>query len=95
MHIDLGERWETFIREQIKRGRFASASEAVCEALHLLQEREEHRRTEKEALRAEVDKGLHALDHGECIELDAQGMRDYLKNVDARGRERLARNKPA
>ena len=37
-HVDLGPRYERFIREQLESGRYSSASEVVEEALRLMEE---------------------------------------------------------
>lgn len=40
MNVSLGERWESFVNEALKAGRYASASEVVREGLRLVEERE-------------------------------------------------------
>ena len=40
MNVSLGKRWEAFIAEQIRLGRYASQSEIVREGLRLVEERE-------------------------------------------------------
>ncbi len=51
--VVLGEAQEVFIKRQIASGRFGSASEAMREALTLLEERE----LKLEALRRAIDEG--------------------------------------
>jgi antitoxin ParD1/3/4 len=90
MNISLGAQWEGFIAENVKTGRYLSASEVVREGLRLLQEREQLRQIRLSELRREVDKGLEQIDRGESIELDEAGMKRHLDEVKARGRRRLA-----
>lgn len=59
--IVLGEAQEAFIRAQIKKGRYASVSEAVRSALDALAERE----MRLEALRQAIDAGLESGDFQE------------------------------
>lgn len=51
--ITLGEHFDTFISQQIKNGRYASASEAVRAGLRLLEERE----VKLSALRRALEEG--------------------------------------
>jgi antitoxin ParD1/3/4 len=51
--ISLGEHFESFISEQIQRGRFGSASEVVRAGLRLLEDRE----AKLAALRAALEDG--------------------------------------
>ena len=51
--VVLGEAQETFIREQIAKGRYATVSEALRESVGLLEERE----LKLEALRKMIDEG--------------------------------------
>lgn len=95
MNINLGTQWETFIDENIKTGRYLSASELVREGLRLLQEQEQLRQLRLEQLRKEVDTGLDALGRGAYTQLDEDGMKRHLENVKVRGRAQLARQKKA
>lgn len=54
----LGEHFEKFIQQQIKGGRYQTASEVLRDALRLLEEQERARSVALEALRAEIRKGL-------------------------------------
>ena len=40
MNVSIGERWEQFIDQAVKAGRYGSASEVVREGLRLVEERE-------------------------------------------------------
>ena len=53
----IGEHFETFIKNQIKQGRYASASEVIRDGLRSLEDRGKFRELKLEALRAEIQKG--------------------------------------
>ena len=59
--VVLGEAQEAFIKRQVAAGRFGTASEAVREAVTLLEERE----LKLEALRRAIDEGLESGDYQE------------------------------
>lgn len=40
MNVSIGERWEDFVAEAVRSGRYGSASEVVREGLRLVEERE-------------------------------------------------------
>lgn len=56
--VALGNHFESFVRDQVQSGSFNNASEVVRAGLRLLEEREERKRLELEALRAEIAAGL-------------------------------------
>ena len=53
------------VRAQLEAGHFQSVDEVVCEALRLLQEREELFASHREALRAQIAQGIEAEERGE------------------------------
>ncbi len=55
--VALGSHFETFVRDQVESGRFNNASEVVRAGLRLLEEGEQRRQLELEALRAEITAG--------------------------------------
>ena len=64
----IGNHFETFIKEQIRQGRYASASEVVRDGLRALEDREKLRTAKLEALRGEIQRGA---DSGAGIAADA------------------------
>ncbi|MBQ1782016.1 MAG: type II toxin-antitoxin system ParD family antitoxin [Gammaproteobacteria bacterium] len=55
--VALGSHFEGFIRDQLQTGRFNNVSEVVRAGLRLLEESEQRRQLELEALRAEIAAG--------------------------------------
>ncbi len=95
MNINLGAQWEEFISSTVHSGRYMSASEVVRDGLRLLQAQEQVRQIRLEQLRKEIDRGVEQLEQGDCLELDAGGLKGLLANVKAKGRKRLAKDKGA
>ena len=56
MNVSIGERWEQFVDQAVKAGRYSSASEVVREGLRLVEERE----TKLTALKAIIDASIAA-----------------------------------
>ena len=53
----IGDHFESFIREQIRQGRYASASEVVRDGLRTLEDRERLRAVKLDALRNDIQRG--------------------------------------
>jgi antitoxin ParD1/3/4 len=53
MNVSIGDRWEKYVEQTVKAGRYGSASELVREGLRLVEERE----TKLDALRAALIDG--------------------------------------
>ena len=62
--ISLGSHFESFIKERVESGRYASASDAVRAGLRLLEEDE----AKLEMLRGTLAKGEASLDKGESVD---------------------------
>ncbi len=54
MNVSVGNRWEDFIDDMLKAGRYGSASEVVREGLRLVEEREQ----KLMALRATIESSI-------------------------------------
>ena len=75
----IGEHYESFIKEQLQQGRYASASEVVRDALRVLEDQEKLRAVKLDALRSEIQRGA---DSGAAIP---------AKAVFAAARKRIAK----
>ena len=83
----VGKHFEQFIKEQIKTGRYASASEVVRDALRLLQEEDRHREATLEALRGEIAKGIESGKGKPAGQALDRLERKYAKMARPRGRK--------
>ena len=70
MNVSLTPELEAMIREKVESGRYASASEVVREALRILEANE----MALDQLRAEVQKGIDAVNRGETVEFNEHTM---------------------
>ena len=57
MHVSIGERWETYVSDIVKAGRYGSASEVVREGLRLVEEREKKLNALRETINAAIAEG--------------------------------------
>jgi antitoxin ParD1/3/4 len=53
----IGQHFEDFVQQQVRSGRFASASEVMREGLRLMEAREQEREARLAALRGEIAHG--------------------------------------
>ncbi len=68
----LGSHYEDMVRDLVRSGRYASASEVLRDGLRLIEEREEQRQAKLDALRNAVREGMESgpatpLDMAEII----------------------------
>lgn len=57
MNVSVGTRWEGFVDNVVKAGRYGSASEVVREGLRLVEEREAKLAALRETLNASIERG--------------------------------------
>ena len=57
MNVSIGERWQAFVDDIVKQGRYGSASEVVREGLRLVEEREEKLKALRETINASIERG--------------------------------------
>lgn len=67
MNVSIGARWEGFVEQVVKEGRYGSASEVVREGLRLVEERE----AKLQALRAHIETSIAEGGEVSDDELDA------------------------
>jgi antitoxin ParD1/3/4 len=83
-NISLTPEQNAFIEEAVKSGEYQNASEAVRDALRVLQQRRREDALKLEALRRQIDAGIEALEGGEFIEVDDNDLDAYLNALAAR-----------
>lgn len=57
MNVSIGDRWEQFVEQTVKAGRYGSASEVVREGLRLVEEREAKLKELRATLEASIAAG--------------------------------------
>jgi antitoxin ParD1/3/4 len=57
MNVHVGKRWEEFVDEMVKAGRYGSQSEIVREGLRLVEEREAKLKALQETIGASIERG--------------------------------------
>ena len=57
MNVSIGNRWESFVEEAVKTGRYGSASEVVREGLRLVEEREAKLQSLRSTLQHSITQG--------------------------------------
>jgi antitoxin ParD1/3/4 len=87
-NISLTPEQDAFIEKVIAAGEYQNASEAVRDALRVLQQRRREDQLKLEALRAQLQAGIDALDRGDYVELDEAEVERYLVPTPARRRRR-------
>ena len=87
-NISLTPEQDAFIKEAVKSGEYQNASEAVRDALRVLQQRRREDALKLEALRRQIDAGIDALARGEFTEIDDTDLDTYFDVLAARSGKR-------
>ena len=70
MNVHLTQELEQLVQNQVKSGRYNSASEVVRDALRLLADRDELMDLRKQELRKKIAQGLDSLQRGDGLDGD-------------------------
>src|SRR2546423_14003259 len=82
-NISLTDEQAAFVEKVVKSGEYQNASEAVRDALRVLQQRRREDSLKLKALRAQIKAGVDALDRGDFIEVSADRLEAYLERLSA------------
>lgn len=80
-NISLTAEQDAFIDEVLKAGEYRNASEAIRDALRMLQRRRSEETLKLDTLRLSVKQGLAALDRGDYAEVEDEGLEAYLDDL--------------
>jgi antitoxin ParD1/3/4 len=80
-NISLTPEQDAFVESVVEAGDYQNASEAVRDALRVLQQRRREDVLKLKALRMQIKAGVEALDRGDFIEVDAEDMEGYLEGL--------------
>jgi antitoxin ParD1/3/4 len=72
MNVSIGRRWEGFVENVVKDGRYGSASEVVREGLRLVEEREARLQALRGVLDASIEEGGGGDDDSLGVTLEAK-----------------------
>jgi antitoxin ParD1/3/4 len=90
MNISLTPELEQLVADKVKSGMYQTSSEVIREGLRLLKERDER----LQSLRRDIRAGFEAVDREEFSDYDQSNIQKLADRVKARGRRRLADEKP-
>lgn len=83
-NISLTAEQDAFVEKVVKTGEYQNASEAVRDALRVLQQRRQEDALKLRALRTQIKAGTDALGRGGFIEIDERDLEDYLEGLTSR-----------
>lgn len=82
-NISLTDEQDAFVEKVVKTGEYQNASEAVRDALRVLQQRRREDTLKLKALRIQIKAGIDALDRGDFVEVEDAELGDYLEGLTA------------
>ena len=87
-NVSLTREQDAFIAKVVEAGEYQNASEAMRDALRVLQQRRREDSLRLAALRAEIAAGIRALDQGDFVEVEVADLERYLARLTPRRRTR-------
>ncbi len=82
-NISLTPEQDTFVEKRVEAGEYQNASEAVRDALRVLQQRRKEDALRLKALRMQIKAGVDALQRGDFAEINEADLEDYLERLTA------------
>ena len=80
-NINLTAEQDAFVQEVVEAGEYQNASEAIRDALRVLQHRRKEDGLRLKALRAQIRVGVDALDRGDFTEIEDVDLEGYLERL--------------
>jgi antitoxin ParD1/3/4 len=80
-NISLTPEQDAFVEKVIEAGEYQNASEAIRDALRVLQQRRKEDSLRVKALRAQIKAGVDALDRGDFAEVEDADLEDYFERL--------------
>lgn len=84
-NINLTAEQDTFVEQVVRTGEYQSASEAIRDALRVLQQRRREDALKLKSLRTQIKAGIAALDRGEFTEIADADLDDALDGLATTG----------
>jgi len=80
-NISLTAEQNAFVEEVVEAGEYQNASEAIRDALRVLQQRRREDSLRLKALRMRIKSGVDALDRGDFAEVEGADLEGYLERL--------------
>jgi antitoxin ParD1/3/4 len=80
-NISLTAEQDAFVEEVVEAGEYQNASEAIRDALRVLQQRRREDSLRLKALRAQIRAGIDALERGDFAEVEDGDLEGYLERL--------------
>jgi antitoxin ParD1/3/4 len=80
-NISLTAEQDAFVQEVVEAGEYQNASEAIRDALRVLQQRRREDSLKLRVLRAQIKAGIDALERGDFTEVEDSDLEGYLEGL--------------
>jgi antitoxin ParD1/3/4 len=82
-NVSLTPEQDAFIDEVLEKGEYRNASEAMRDAIRVLQQRRTEDALKLDRLRVAIDQGIAALERGDYTEVEDEDLDAYLDELAA------------
>jgi antitoxin ParD1/3/4 len=88
-NISLTAEQDAFVKKVVDAGEYQNASEAIRDALRVLQQRRREDSLKLKALRTQIKAGVDALDLGDFAEVEDADLEGYLERLTTPAAKRV------